>query len=834
VIEAVEWLPSGADSGLVRVRGLWTDEAAREDELPGLVLRAAGNEHRFDSLPDARFSRDPLSWRGTYLVPAELVATDPEALWLLWPSGARCGLPPVSRGAEPPPVPAAPERPEVPPSQGGQVIDRAVLAERRARRAEAAEEAQAKVAGEALKAVEVLELRSAELERRLEEATAALEARPAAPNRDALAAALASAAAMRARARELQLRLRTSEVSRSSDAVRLAGLEAERMALRDRSRELEGLRREALAAAAELAAAREAASSARVDVEREQAGRASLESTLSSVRGELEAARAEAAATAAELVDARDQGDSARARAEEVTAELAGTSSRLATAETMLAAAEARLRVETVARTTLEDQLDQVRASFAPAGEALEAARADLATARSDLTAREAELTAARTDLAGRDNDLAAAQADLTARDNDLAAARNDLIAANDALAAARADVAAREADLTAARTDLTARDADLAAAREEIASLTADRALVDPLRAEVEAERAARAAAEQALAEARNQGASFQDRIAELEQQDAGRLEQLAEEQAQAAAAAPPAEASDKVVADLDAAAEKLRRAEPAPAPGPRIVSPSRQPPRGLVVGSTRRDYPRLRGAIVKLAHDDPATAGRLLAALLPAQGALLPEAVAYDLTIGEVGTFGVTVAGKRTYVERLERPRPRGQADFHLSGDALALAELLAGVDHRIGRFFGGLRVRGRRNRVDVLRALPGAQSSLAEAARAGAKLDPELVYRAFAYAVHPSWTRSHTFTVAQEITGDLPETWYLTARDGAGLAVSSSPPAGGPDATVSMSRTAFDQLLRGETATERPAVRGDRAAVDRMRLWTLRAQGSESGGL
>ena len=201
---AVEWLPSGAESGLVRVRGRWTDEAAREPDLPVLALRAQGADHRFDSLPDARFSRDPSTWRGTYLVPAELVAVDPEALWLEWPSGARSGLPSLTRGVEPPPVPAAPERPEEPDEPGGTVIDRAVLAERRARRAEAAEQAQAKVAAEALKAVEVLELRSAELERRLEEATTEREAlRPAEAEgrREALAAALASAAALRSQSR---------------------------------------------------------------------------------------------------------------------------------------------------------------------------------------------------------------------------------------------------------------------------------------------------------------------------------------------------------------------------------------------------------------------------------------------------------------------------------------------------------------------------------------------------------------------------------------------------------------------------------------------------------
>src|SRR5919197_210081 len=101
-VETVEWLPSGAESGLVRVRGRWIDDTARQAELPTLVLRAAGMEHRFDSLPDARFSRDPASWRGTYLVPASLVASEPEAMWLEWGDGPRSGLLALARGIEPP------------------------------------------------------------------------------------------------------------------------------------------------------------------------------------------------------------------------------------------------------------------------------------------------------------------------------------------------------------------------------------------------------------------------------------------------------------------------------------------------------------------------------------------------------------------------------------------------------------------------------------------------------------------------------------------------------------------------------------------------------------
>jgi hypothetical protein len=886
-IEAVEWLPSGADSGLVRVRGRWTEADAREPDLPVLALRAAGGEHRFDSLPDARFSRDPDSWRGTYLVPAALVAPDPDALWLEWPSGARAGLPPLARGVEP--AFAAPERPELPEPRG-QVIDRAVLAERRARRAEAAEEAQTRVANEALKAVEVLELRSAELERRLEEATAARDElvtreAGAAGRREALAAALASAAELRTRAREWQLRLRTSEVARSSDAVRLAVIEAERAtggsamrsALHERGVELEALRREAAERAGELAAASEAAAAVRADLARERDAfadarsawdrhRGELEAALRDVRAELEAAREEArlraqaeadlAATTAELDRTRDEaaasqaeleslqtrleherrasdeartelertlaevraeGDELRGRVDRLAAALAAAEARVQTAETLLAAAESRVRVETVARSTLEDELDRERDTNQATRAALES---DLAAAQAALEAERANAEAAVE--AERANSKAGLEAERTNSQAALEEARSEI------------------AGLREAAGDLEAERATVADARSEIERLR-------QAAGDLEAERAARAAAEEALATARAEaertGASLQERIADLERQ-ASRAEDLvrrAREQSEAAAAAPraPSDEAGRIVADLDAAAEALRRRPPAPpaepdAPpkpaGPRIVSPSRQPARGLVMGTKGRKYPPLRGAIVKLAHDDPETAGRLLVALLPAQGVALAEPVAYDLTIRELGTFAVTVAGKRAFVERLEQPRPRAQADFHLSGDALSLAELLAGVDHRIRRFAGPLRVRGKRKRLDLLRALTKAELSLADLAQAGAKLDPELVYRTFAYAVHPSWTRGHGFTIAQEIVGDPPETWYLTARDGAGLAVAASPPAT-PDATVSMTRGAFDRLVRGEPVPpgERPAVRGDREAVDLMRAWTQRARGA-----
>jgi hypothetical protein len=137
----------------------------------------------------------------------------------------------------------------------------------------------------------------------------------------------------------------------------------------------------------------------------------------------------------------------------------------------------------------------------------------------------------------------------------------------------------------------------------------------------------------------------------------------------------------------------------------------------------------------------------------------------------------------------------------------------------------------LRGSRRKLQLLRALPATSISLADAARAGAELEPSLVYRALSYAVDPSWTTGERFTLAQEITGERPETWYLSARDGAGMTVSEAPPEAGVDATVSMSRATFFRMLRGEPVPsgERPAVRGDRRLVGLVKTWMDQAQRS-----
>ena len=670
-IEAVEWLPSGSDAGLVRVRGGWSDPALRELRLPALGVRRGAEVRRFESLPDARFGRDAAVWRATYLVPAVLMEPAADELWLSWESGARSGLPAPARGFDPPPAELSPAAPEPEPEPGGEVIDRAVMAERRARRAEIAERGQAARTGEALKAVEVLELRSAELERRLE----ALQARETAE-------------------REL----------------------AEERAAHAETRERLGEREQELAAIGEA---------------------------LAGVRAELARVRQDAAERAAGLERRLEELDTALAAERHAHA---GATSELEAARAALAAAEVANRGEAVARAALDDELDRERVARATLTAALDAAQAEAAQARA-----EAEATQARV--------------------------------------------------------------------------------------AELESHRAA----------AEREAGGLLARIAELERPADADLDRRAREQtaATAAAARPADGARGELSANLDAAAAALRARTPAPedappaaapveprpaAPRPRIVTESPHPARAGIVGSSKREYPWLRGALVKLAHDDPRTATRLMLALVPAQHAIVAAPLEYDLTIRGSGTYAVSIEEGEATARTVGGPRPRDQAAFHLAADVVTLAEMLAGVEKRMGRWVGSVKVHGRRRGALALRdALAGASLDLAAAARAGADLEPELVFRAFAYAIRPAWTKGHTFTVAQEISGPQPIRWHIAVRDGAPVAVERRA-AQPPDAVVAMSRAAFAHLLRAEPAPsgDRPSIRGDHAAVATLKAWTDRAQG------
>jgi hypothetical protein len=389
-------------------------------------------------------------------------------------------------------------------------------------------------------------------------------------------------------------------------------------------------------------------------------------------------------------------------------------------------------------------------------------------------------------------------------------ALERELAGAAQALAVARDDERGLHEAIRAAR-------ADLRAAR---AARAADATSLALLAAELDAERIAHAVSRASAARLAADLAAARAELARRAEPAPPRpdLQRRAREQATAAGLRPAGDPG-RLVADLDAAADALRRA--APPPTTEAIA---------VVGDPTPAAPgqlRLRRALVALARTDPLAAGRLLLGLLPAQGAVIEGPLSYDLTVRGLGTYAVTIQDGSAVLRRVAQARRRDEALFHLRAEPGALAELLAGERHRVRRFRGRVRATGQRRRAAELAPLAIAPLSLAAALRAGARLDPELVYALLPYAVAPEWTRGHAFTVAQEIAGL--RTWFVTARDGAPLAVTTA--ARPADATVTMTRAGFDALLRGEPPIpqDRPAVRGDRAAVAALKAWTDRARGA-----
>ena len=207
-IEAVEWLPvRGGERSRPRPRGPF-----RARPLHPLMVRVEGRDHRFDSLPDARLGRDrPCPGAAPYL----------RAVWrpIRRRKGAVGGRR-ASRSARDDARVDAP-RSRCQPPAGGQVIDRAVLAEHRARRLGGGTgprgsrgAAGGRGAGAALDGARAPALRGNRGARRVR----GPGGRAASPPRlweALLSAALSSAATLRAQAGEWQRQLRAAEAART-------------------------------------------------------------------------------------------------------------------------------------------------------------------------------------------------------------------------------------------------------------------------------------------------------------------------------------------------------------------------------------------------------------------------------------------------------------------------------------------------------------------------------------------------------------------------------------------------------------------------------------------
>jgi hypothetical protein len=883
VLSLVEWIASDPESGVLRLRGEFPDPARTYSVAPVLVLRdESGAQTQRPALNEDRPSAG--GWRAAYLVAGALLGGAREK-WLEWPDGTRLALPDVDVSAGDGRTPAPP------PERGAEVFDRAVLAERRARRAESAQRAQTRAAEAAVAALGALERRVEELTRERDALTEAqslsapsddaarptvslvelsppvapsgadadveseLEAARAAQReaesserrlRQALDDALKALARLRIQAAEVRLRMRTQLASASADAVRLAVLETERRGYRSR---LQELRVELDALRSRVAREQTLAEALAEELEAVRAGARRAETERDGLRDALAEERRARARVDGELGSQRTAAQAGAARIAELEAALAGERARVDQASEALAQ-----RVE-----ALGEQLRGERSTRASLAMQLRVVRASESAARAEAAAR----SAAHATLC---REHAEAVADAAAARRELAAVREESARASRTYATAPTP----DARLVKLETELGATRAALEAAGERLRhAAVVEAAGGEQAPAPAPDGQAARGDETPRPAVSPEVAEQLRRRIAVLQEAAARSGGQPAVGAAEAPAPATPS--PDRVAARLDAAAASLRAAaveSPSPRPldgrpaaeplpphepvpsaaareplAPAIASslaltvhaapevvPAEPSHGDVTVGGDVAADPALRAALVRLAGEDPFTAARLLAELLPAQGAFLREDVDYDLTIRELGTFAITVAAGRTSVRLLARPRPRREAEMHLTVHALTLAELLAGRSRRVGRLLSPVKLRGSRRALEVLAALAQAGPSLAEVARAGAVLDPELLVRVLPHIFGPADTEGHSFTVAVEVAGETTRAWYLTADGRRGLTVATSPPEGGADARVTMSRATFDRLLRAEApdAERKPWVRGDFTAVEILRRWIDAARG------
>jgi chromosome segregation ATPase len=248
------------------------------------------------------------------------------------------------------------------------------------------------------------------------------------------------------------------------------------------------------------------------------------------------------------------------------------------------------------------------------------------------------------------------------------------------------------------------------------------------------------------------------------------------------------------------------------------RFVRPSERPLTGW-----------LTPAIVTLAEQDQRLAAEVIMELLPAQAGIVRDALPYVLTVDGFGTYGVTIERDRTWVE----PQLNASgADVHISGDAAALAPLVAGGARRR---LPGVRIEGRKRRVRKLLRARRTPLDFARLADHGVRPAPELALAILCAAVEPSWTAGHHFSVVYALAGA--ESLEVEVRDGAPLHVRPATHAReeAPAATLSLREDALLSLLAHlhmPHGAERVLVAGDRYAVALLHGWFDRAQGLPGG--
>jgi hypothetical protein len=276
--------------------------------------------------------------------------------------------------------------------------------------------------------------------------------------------------------------------------------------------------------------------------------------------------------------------------------------------------------------------------------------------------------------------------------------------------------------------------------------------------------------------------------------------------------------------------AAERLAPAEPAVAglgPGATMsakavaTEPIALQSRLLSVPEKRLSW--LAPAIRRLAAQrDAKLAAELVIELIPAQRELVDGPLNYEIKIGELGTFYVTLEPGQATISR----EPRGSVDFSLEGPVTAFSELAAGG---AGRRYPGLRMRKGKRRARRFLKTRRNPIALADLASAGVDVWPGLLLLAMAEAIDTTWTAGRRFELAFDIEDAPGVVIYVCVCDGEPIKVSRTA-VGQPAATISLSGHALICLLAGTqpSVEDTTLVTGDVSSVDMFLQWTARAQG------
>ncbi len=233
---------------------------------------------------------------------------------------------------------------------------------------------------------------------------------------------------------------------------------------------------------------------------------------------------------------------------------------------------------------------------------------------------------------------------------------------------------------------------------------------------------------------------------------------------------------------------------------------------------------------ALRRLAPADREAAGRAIVGLLPIQGDVIPDDVAYDLVISD-GAYAVTVTEEEVAIQRIPIPRPLASIDGRIEMTLEGLGALPTTKRQRALLRSGSVRVSGRHGKraLAALHQVAVAPVGLRRACDAGVTLPEDVLMSLVAAAIPPEWTIGHRFTIGVETSNGTAEPHarlFLRVNDGGNVAVNQGLPLDIPTATIRCAREQLAQILLG-AAPEDATLAGDRAPIMLLQGWVSRLE-------